>query len=178
MANIMDESAWAEFGEQDFEMNGVRFRIEKMKSMEGWAMGLKILNKLGLSMNFLTSDAFNENMNDLQAMMMLFQSVLTLPPEFVDQVRAALFERVTFQKEGESPRKLGGAEPMVFDEGFFEVLEVFARCLVVNFTPSSRVKGLFRTLLTFDTTSPVPETSSSPESSVLDFARTPTAGID
>lgn len=125
-----------EFRKPEFEINGTHYEITKMRSMPGFALLEQIRQNLGLSFSAL-AEIRNGNLLEADAMTALAQTLLCLPPDFVELVRKKLFEGVSFRNEEvKTALPLAGKEQMAIKEPF-EVYELIARCLAVNFIPSS-----------------------------------------
>lgn len=113
--------------EREFTIGGTKFAATRMGAMEGWRTLEMIRRALASSEVSGVGEAS------------VLRAVLSLPVEFVDQVRKIMFRHVEFATADSTWQPLAGAEDMAFS-GLepLAVYEVLARALAVNFMPSYR----------------------------------------
>ena len=119
-----------EFLATEVEIGETRFRFSKLPAMRGYALLEKIRTAIGRHAGVQSSAGMGA----------IVRAVLSLPPEFVEEVRIELFGEVKFSNRmAQTAQTLAGAEDTAFaDLEPVAVYEVLVRCLAVNFTESFR----------------------------------------
>ena len=114
--------------EPRFTLGDRRFRIRKLGAMKAVEVSERIRVELGKMQVQPTPDMLSA----------FFQAALQFPLDFVKDLRATLFETVTFSSDGARWQSLAGAEDLAF-EGLepHHVYEVMLRVLAVDFTVSA-----------------------------------------
>ena len=107
----------------------VTFEIRKLSAVK--AMEVVEILRVSLANTLTKLESSNNYVRDVLSL------ILTLPPEIVDKVKKMLFSSVVFRKEGEVKGGLP-LEPQYYDMAFqtldvFNIYELIARCLFVNF---------------------------------------------
>jgi hypothetical protein len=118
---------------QKCKIGNVNFVINKLNAFEGDEVFGLMRTELVKVANVLDGDDMD--------MATLLKAVMALPQATIREVRERLFNACTYQHEG-----INMAAPLdthMFDTAFdgldtFDIYELLARCLVVNFFSSSR----------------------------------------
>jgi len=130
--------------DQEFELNGTSYRINKMRALAGWHLLEKIRREAGRVVQVdditavLNADPGSKSVDELLlAGTSIISLLLRLEPEFVEkQLMGTMFKNVLFTNQhAETPQTLLGAEDMAFAKPT-DPYEVLARCVAVNFTDS------------------------------------------
>lgn len=121
---------WA--GETEFELDGVRFFIDKFSAMDGAREMERLRRMIGQARVALPDGA--------DGAAALIAALVHLPDIFDSGLVARHFARVRFAGQGATaPQPLAGAEDMAFAGSEpIAIYEVLARCLAVNFFESGR----------------------------------------
>ena len=125
-------SAASAFAERDFEIGNTHFRVHKLLPMRGFQVLEMIRSALGGKLASVLSDT------DSGVATVIVGAALSLPPEAVERISAALYERVEFARPGSDYMALTPAtQPMAFEDiEPVQIYELLIRCLAVNFTAS------------------------------------------
>ena len=152
---MIDDLAADDWTELEFEIQGTRFKIAKLKAMEAYrviemarpeldkAVGLDVPEKTG-QLDFL-GDAAKQSADQLnlspKVTGTLLHAVLAISPALVDRVRKILFSKITFTNDrAVTAQVLTGAEEVAFDkiDDPLIVHKILVRSVIVNFFGSSR----------------------------------------
>lgn len=117
------------------------FRIHKMPARKAHRVWRETVHALGNSNLFpaiAAAVAVSDDGNDKTVGLHVVRGLLTLDPDFLDGIQAAMFEYVMYTNaNARSPQKVEGAEDTAFEHlEPFDFDEVFVRAFAVNFTPS------------------------------------------
>jgi len=129
LGNIKD------FKQAEFTIKDVKFRVDKMNAMAGF----KVLESIRHEIATTKSTDKPLNIKDKENIASdAIKSVLSLNPEFIDDLRLKLFKNTKFKGNGaQSYMDLLDAEDMAFQNlEPVAIYEVIARALAVNFIGS------------------------------------------
>lgn len=120
----------------EFKIKNTKFDIEKLPIMQNFELAEKIREQMAFTANNLNTGSVN---NEEDGAILFFKTILSLPPVFIEELRVAMFNHISFSGSGveKGHMPLLGAEDMAFNNcEIIHIYEVIARALYINFSGS------------------------------------------